>query len=57
MFDDLTRALPRFHGYIQVLHTPRLHAAMRSVYASFIDICMMTLDCLQSDQCCKFDCI
>ncbi|KAM0267364.1 hypothetical protein ACHAPA_005906 [Fusarium lateritium] len=51
MFEDVVRALPRFHGYIQVLRTPRLHAALRSVYSTFLDLCIMTLDCLSTDSC------
>ncbi|KAH7322588.1 pfs domain-containing protein [Stachybotrys elegans] len=51
LFEDVARDLPRFHGYVQVLQTPRLHSALRAVYATFIDLCMMTLDCLCSNRC------
>lgn len=53
MFEDVVRNLPRFHGYIQVLRTPRLHAALRSVYSTFLDLCIMTLDCLSTEKCCR----
>ncbi|KAF5657124.1 pfs domain-containing protein [Fusarium heterosporum] len=51
LFEDVVRSLPRFHGYIQVLRTPRLHAALRGVYSTFLDLCIMTLDCLSTDKC------
>ncbi|KAL1868436.1 hypothetical protein VTK73DRAFT_3675 [Phialemonium thermophilum] len=51
MFEDVAQALPRFQGYVQVLQTPRLHEALRSVYATFIDLCIMTLDCLSTPRC------
>lgn len=53
VFQDIAHALPRFHGYVEILHTPRLHAALRNIYASFLDLCLMTLDCLQTNSCCK----
>lgn len=54
LFEEVARALPRFHGYIQILHTPRLHSALRKIYSSFLNICFMTLKCLQTNKCCRF---
>ncbi|ETS78887.1 hypothetical protein PFICI_08740 [Pestalotiopsis fici W106-1] len=51
MFRELADDLPRIHEYAQILHTPRLHDALRAVYATFIDICLMTADCLEADKC------
>ncbi|KAI0855636.1 pfs domain-containing protein [Xylaria cubensis] len=51
LFEEVTESLPRFHGYVQVFHTPRLHFALRKVYSKFVDLCLMTLGCLGSNRC------
>ena len=43
MLQDLSNALPRFQAYVEVIHTPRLHEALRRVYEKYIDFCLATV--------------
>lgn len=47
LLESLTIALPRFHLYTAIYHTPRLHKSLRLIYRRFIDICFMTQDFLE----------
>ncbi|CAI6332469.1 unnamed protein product [Periconia digitata] len=51
MLQDLAKLLPRFQAYTQVLHTPRLHAALREVYSTFIDFAFALVRFLLSHRC------
>lgn len=52
MLESMSTALPRAHEYTTILRTPRLHTALREVYHTVIDACIVILECLLSKQCC-----
>ena len=53
MLQELSTVLPRFHAYIDVIHTPRLHEALRGVYETYVDICFAVVELLNLNACCK----
>lgn len=60
VFDDmgkmllsLSKALPRFEAYVDILPTPRLHEALRDVYGIYIDFAFLVINFLNSNQCCN----
>lgn len=53
MIHELSKALPRFHAYIEVLHTPRLHQALRDVYRVYIDFSFAVVNFLRANKCCE----
>lgn len=52
MLDDLAKSLPRFEAYTKILHTPRLHSALRDVYDLYINFCISTAKFLENNTCC-----
>ncbi|VUC26950.1 unnamed protein product [Clonostachys rosea] len=51
MLEAMSTTLPRAHEYTTILRTPRLHTALRDVYRTVIDACLVILECLLSKQC------
>jgi hypothetical protein len=53
MFRNLSRSLPRFHAYVEILQTPNLHGALREVYDVYLDFSFALIKFLRSNKCCK----
>ena len=51
MLQGLSKDLPRFHAYVEVLHTPRLHQALRDVYDVFISFNFKVVEFLNTNKC------
>ncbi|PMD52524.1 pfs domain-containing protein [Hyaloscypha bicolor E] len=51
MLRDLSRSLPRFHAYVEILHTPNLHRALREVYEVYMDFSFAVIKFLRSNKC------
>ncbi len=49
MLRDLSKSLPRIEAYAKLLHTPRMHEALREVYVLFIDFCIATAKILEAN--------
>lgn len=46
MLDQLTKAMPRFQAYLDILPTVQLRRALRDIYDDFIEFCLSTADFL-----------
>ncbi len=53
MLHEISRDLPRFHAYMEVLHTPRLHQALRGVYSIFVEFNFRVVEFLKANKCSK----
>ena len=51
--EELSEALPRLHALVDVLHTPRLHEALRGIYEKYIDFCFVVMKFLNMKCFCK----
>lgn len=51
MIQDISKDLPRFHAYMEVLHTPRLHQALRDVYDVFVSFNFKVVEFLKANKC------
>ena len=54
MLREISKDLPRFNAYMEILHTPRLNQALRDLYDIFIVFNFKVVEVLKTNKCGKF---